>query len=227
MVVGFLLVQLVACEGEVKSEETAIDSGDVPAEVELDEVQTFAVAWSSGELEAPRELGSIMVMYSELPDALVQVTQRDDGLLDLRFGVAQFGAPSEQDPCVATTDVEGASFDNPTFEGSSSTLTVTMPVLGELKASTEVVLEEVGFSGTFTDEGFVEGRVTYRLDVAPYGLSLHGGTAGSICEISAAFGEPCVPCDAGGPTCLEVVWSGLVGTSVDGASVEASDGECP
>jgi hypothetical protein len=147
---------------------------------------TYVFDFTDPGFRAIRNLGLDAVGW---PFLLFEVTAADASGVDLRMGAVHEDAPTVQDPCWPTTELEG------TIAGavlSTAETSVALPIGS---------VEYLTLDGVFTPTG--DALVGVRLQYAADARNQDILTPENVCSSVAIFGEGCVDCpDGSGPWCV-------------------------
>jgi hypothetical protein len=146
------------------------------------------------------------------------VLATDGATLDVRLAGARAGV---QDPCVPTVDLLGVDFsDNPALALQASL------GLRVLDTTDGAVVLTVGASlqGIFRGDRLSDTSGGGLADLAGIAEDFDA-TAADVCTFYAQFGAPCVPCEDGSATCVEIAWEEEDADEVDIVVVPRTEAE--
>lgn len=207
---GLTLFLGLACGGNPGPEDTWVladdsrpiggdDSGSGGDDTGESTSQWVGSSWimdvQAGTFAEPAGVGSVLASYLEAEPMLFEITQSQQGSVNLRVGGSTGG---EQDTCVLT-EVELADV-------SGSRVSVTDEVRVFALEGAELTLEDFRLSGTLNSSGWSEVTLEADLDTRPLGpLVDESGDPGALCELMVGFGATCEPCADGTPYCLPLL----------------------
>lgn len=182
--------------------------------------RVYNVDLGSGQWLAPFGIGDAISSALEGYGLLLTPTGVGDITLTMLGGVA---IDNVQDLCRPTLPLDGASYDNPYFQATTTEL--VLEVSGALLTITEVEL-----SGAFAPDGArIQGVVMKgNIDTRPLAIVLFGTEDG--CDALAPYGITCEECaDGSGPYCVDIHVDNLTADEVNSTLVEVIEppGTCP
>lgn len=129
-------------------------------------------------------------------NVLMYVADASSSSLSLDLSLA--GADGRQDPCERVRELPVAEWDNPVFYAGPGEMDVSF-------GGQPAVLRHLTLSGTFDADAqaWHSGTMTTQLDSRELSAALGGADA---CELLAAMGTECGPCDDGTDACFTLVF---------------------
>ena len=183
--------------------------------------RTWELDLAGGTITEPALLDSLI--GDSLVPGLLGVSAAGPGTVDLRVAAYDdTDASVHQDYCLATSDVDGASYDAGVVHGYADEIWVT------LIAGDPVPVYHLDFSGEWSDDGteFSHGVLQGQLD-ARYVSDWMSMTADQLCALATTFGFPCDDCPDGEKYCVGMRIEDLSGAEIPTTLVEVTASDCP
>lgn len=183
--------------------------------------RTWGVDLAGGTITEPAVMESLV--GDSLSPGLIGITAVGPGSVDLRVAAVATGvSPPQQDYCLTTSDVPGASYVDGLVTGYSDELWVAL-VPGD-----PVPVYGLEFQAQWSEEGegFTEGSMEGDLD-ARYICEWLSMDADELCALASAFGFPCAECPDGELYCVHMRMENLNGLEVDTTLMSVSANNCP
>lgn len=176
---------------------------------------------SGGTITEPALLESLL--GDSLVPALLGVSAASPGKVDMRVAAYDdSGGSVHQDYCLATSDVDGATYDDGKVHGYADEVWVT------LVAGDPVPVYQLDFSGEWSDDGtrFSNGVLQGALD-ARYVSDWLSMSADALCGLAEGLGFPCSECPDGEVYCVGMRIEDLAGTEIPTTLIEVTGSDCP
>lgn len=183
--------------------------------------RTWGVDLSGGTITEPAVLETLV--GDSLSPGLIGISAVGPGSVDLRVAAVATGvSPPEQDYCLSTSDVPGASYTDGLVSGTADEIWIAL-VPGD-----PVPVYNLEFQAQWTAEGdtFTNGTLEGELD-ARYICDWLSMTADDLCGLASAFGFPCTECPDGELYCVHMRMENLDGLEVDTTLMSVAANDCP
>lgn len=183
--------------------------------------RTWGVDLAGGTITEPAIMETLV--GDSLVPGLIGVSAAGPGTVDLRVAPAAEGvSPPEQDYCLATSEVPGASYEGGLVRGAADEIWVSM-VPGD-----PVPIYGLQFEATWSEDGagFTEGSMEGDLD-ARYICDWVSMDADELCSLASTFGFPCAECPDGEIYCVHMRIEDLDGLEVDTTLMSVAANDCP
>lgn len=180
--------------------------------------RTWGFNLSGGTITEPAALEELI--GESLVPGLLGVSAAGPGTVDLRVAAADSSDEGHQDYCLATSDVDGASYADGAVYGSADEVWVSL--VGD-----PVPVYNLEFTGTWSEEGdeFSGGTLEGELD-ARYVSGWIGMEPDELCEIAVFIGAECAECPDGEPYCVHMRVEDLEGLEIDTTVDEVLANDC-
>lgn len=177
---------------------------------------------SDGTITEPAALEALL--GDQLVPGLLGVWGAGPGTIDLRIAATdtEDTSSTHQDYCLASSEIEDATYDDGAVRGMSAEFWVTL-IEGD-----PVPIYNLDFSGVWTEDGsrFENGTLQGQMD-ARYVADWIGFTPDELCDFAVLLGITCEACPDDEAYCLSIRVEDLNGDEVDTTVIGVADSDCP
>lgn len=183
--------------------------------------RTWSFNLSDGTITDPAILE--ILLGDQLAPGLLGMPAVGPGTVDLRLASFDTRATEpQQDYCLATADVEGASYDEGAVHATEPELWISL-IDGD-----PVPVYNLDFAAVWSEDGasYSGGTLNGELDarhVAVW-LDMDGD---ELCELADGFGFPCSTCPDGEEYCVRMTVEDIAGDEVPTTLIEVTGSDCP
>jgi hypothetical protein len=183
--------------------------------------KTYSFSLDDATISKPAGMGTLL--DGQLTQSvLLEVQYADETSMDLMLGLSLPDEWAEQDYCVATSALPGASFaENPSFNAGPTSLSVTANGI-------TLSLDDLYLSGTFAADlsEITNGKLSALLDTRPLDELAQSYGVDTACELLAYIGASCIDCPDGNESCVEFEATKMLGKGAEMDLEEIQGSNC-